>query len=178
MIYLDGEPAVLGGLLGDGTLKEVAARVDARVAWPGKPGVPPPPVVRPLNSEEQALFEKGKVVYANTCAACHQPTGVGQDGLAPPLVDSEWVLGPAERLPRIILHGLAGPITVNGIGFNLEMPALATLSDEEIAAVSTYVRREWEHDGDPIRPEMVKRIRAQHGEGQGMWTAEALGKVK
>jgi hypothetical protein len=42
---------------------------------------------------------------------------LGQPGLAPPLADSEWVLGPDQRLARILLHGAEGPITVAGTDF-------------------------------------------------------------
>ena len=93
----------------------------------------------------------GKTVYATLCAACHQPTGTGMDGLAPPLVDSDWVLGKPDVLPRIVLHGLSGPLKVNGQSFNLEMPPLGpALTDEQIAGVLTYIRREWEHGASPI----------------------------
>ena len=177
LIYLDKEPAPLAAWLADTKTKSLAERVNARVAWPGKPGVAPPPVVRALTEPESALFEKGKAVYANTCVACHLPNGVGQDGLAPPLVDSEWVLGSPERVARIVMHGVAGPIRVNGVDFNMEMPGLATLTDEEIAAVVTYVRREWEHGADPVTVETVKRIRDAEGE-RGMWSAEELGKTR
>ena len=52
----------------------------------------------------------GEQKYQTVCAACHQPHGYGLDGLAPPLVDSDWVLGNPDILPRIVLHGLNGPI--------------------------------------------------------------------
>ena len=45
--------------------------------------------------EEMMKKPDGKLIYAGLCAACHQPTGTGLEGLAPPLVDSDWVLGPA-----------------------------------------------------------------------------------
>ena len=97
------------------------------------------------------------------------------DGLAPALVNSEWVLGKPDVLPRILLHGLVGPIQVSGQTWNLEMPPLgAALTDEQIAGVLTYIRREWEHNGSPISTEMVAKIRAENASRTKSWTAEEL----
>ena len=109
------------------------------------------------------------------CTACHQPTGTGMDGLAPALVDSDWVLGTPDVLPRIIIHGLSGPIKVNGQAWSLEMPPLgAALNDEQVAGVLTYIRREWEHNGSPISIAEVAKIRAQHKERTKAWTEAEL----
>lgn len=109
------------------------------------------------------------------CAACHQANGQGMEGLAPPLVDSEWVIGKPDALPRLIIHGLTGPIKVNGVSWNLEMPPMgAALNDEQIAAVITYIRREWEHGASPVKPEFVHEIRAQHATRTTAWTEDEL----
>ena len=95
------------------------------------------------------------------------------------LVDSEWVLGPESRPIRIILHGVNGPITVNGTHHALEMPALGpTFTDTDVAAVLTYVRREWEHNAAPITPETVKNVREQTKDRTDLWTAKELLQVK
>jgi mono/diheme cytochrome c family protein len=180
LIYLDEEPASLNALVNSshGLVKSRAARVSARLAWPRKVGVPPPPVVIPLTPPQQAQFDRGKIVFSQLCAACHQPTGLGQDGLAPPLVDSEWVLGTDHRLVRIVLKGLTGSISVGGVNYRLEMPALTVLPDEDIAAALTYVRREWEHDADPVNVETVREIRKEIEDRNDPWTAEELLEVK
>jgi mono/diheme cytochrome c family protein len=182
LIYLEDEPDGLDSLISskNDKVRSLAGWVDARLAWPSKPGVPPPPKVTPLTSEEQARFEHGKQVYALTCAACHQPNGLGLEGLAPPLVDSEWATGSAERMVRIVLQGITGPISVNGVPYRMEMPALPTLSDADIASVLTYVRRqpEWEHTASPVDEATVATIRAQTQSRQVLWTADELSKVK
>jgi mono/diheme cytochrome c family protein/glucose/arabinose dehydrogenase len=142
------------------------------VHWPGQPGYKPPPPPRPLTPAEQARFERGRIVYSQTCAACHKPDGQGQEGMAPPLLDSEWALGRAETPARIVLHGLRGPINVGGRTFNLDMPGLPKLSDEDIAAALTYVRREWGHTADPVTPETVRKQRATSRPTQ--WTEREL----
>jgi mono/diheme cytochrome c family protein len=85
---------------------------------------------------------KGEEIFLKICAACHQRDGQGKDGLAPPLADSEWVLAPkGDRLARIVLNGLNGPIQVRGKTWNLPMPPLKeNLGDDQIAVVLNYVR--------------------------------------
>ena len=177
LLYLDSEPTEIATLakIANAKAKPLVAAVDARVAWPAKPGVPSPPVIVPLTADQQKLFETGRTVYNTLCTACHQPTGTGMDGLAPALVDSDWVLGTADILPRIIIHGLSGPIKVNGQVWSLEMPPLGpALSDEQIAGVLTYIRREWEHNGSPISIEAVAKIRAQHQNRTKAWSEAEL----
>jgi mono/diheme cytochrome c family protein/glucose/arabinose dehydrogenase len=179
LLYLDTAPGEFAQLGADANLtaKPLLTALDARIAWPNKPGVPPPPVIPPLSAAEQKLFESGKQTYTMICAACHQPNGQGMDGLAPPLVESEWAIGDANILPRVIIHGLSGPLKVNGASWNLEMPPLgAALSDEQVAAVSTYIRREWDHGASPVNVDFVKQIREQHKDRTKAWSADELAK--
>jgi mono/diheme cytochrome c family protein len=176
LIFLGERPGSLDQL--KSSHAELAGKVADRLAWPGKPGVVIPPPPRELTASEKGRFEEGKLIYANVCAACHQPTGLGQDGLAPPLVDSEWVLGPPQRLPRILMQGVSGAISVTGVQFRLEMPGLPDLNDRQIASVLTYIRREWEHGGEPLTEEMVSRIREEEKGRSQPWTALELMKIK
>jgi glucose/arabinose dehydrogenase/mono/diheme cytochrome c family protein len=132
---------------------------------------------RPLTDEEKRRYDAGRVMYEATCLACHQQHGLGQPGLAPPLVGSEWVAGSERRLIRIVLHGLRGPIKVKGDTFELDMPALGVLDDDQIAAALTYIRREWGHTYDPISPAAVKKVREETAEREDAWTMADLLKV-
>jgi mono/diheme cytochrome c family protein len=170
LLWFGQEPAALAGLQGQKALPAVLARI----AWPGKPGAPAQPKIAPLNAAQTALFEKGKVTFNTLCAGCHQPHGFGLDGLAPPLVDSEWVLGKPDALVRIISQGLGGPIKVSGRTWDLTMPPLPQLSDEDIAGVLTYIRREWEHTAGPVDPKFVHDTRAQDAGRTTGWTADEL----
>jgi mono/diheme cytochrome c family protein len=90
-----------------------------------------------------ASIALGKKIFTANCALCHQSTGLGLPGQYPPLVGSEWVLGPApRRLTQIVLHGIQGPIHVEGKVFNNAMPTWAALTDKELAGVLSYVRGE------------------------------------
>lgn len=115
-----------------------------------------------LLSASQAFSADGATVY-KTCTPCHQATGAGIPGAFPPLADSEWVNGPVENLIRIQLRGLMGPIEVKGQTYNNMMPANATMSDEDIAAVLTHIRSNFGNNSSAVTPEQVKALRSEVG---------------
>ena len=159
----------------DKDVASLAAALEPLVTWPGKPGALQPPT--PLTAGELARYEKGKAFFNGICAVCHQVHGRGLDGLAPPLVDSEYVNGPPGRLARIAIAGVHGPIDVNGMGFWLEMPPRGSMSDEQLADVFTYIRRAWGNRGDPVTTETVARVRRETADHPDSWTAAELEKI-
>lgn len=112
---------------------------------------------------DPAVMEIGKVQFA-TCAACHGQNGEGGP-IAPPLAGSEWVAGPVSNLIKIQLRGLQGPITVAGKEYNFPAPMapLAFQTDEQVAAVITYVRNSFGNSAPPVLPEQVKMLRSEVG---------------
>jgi mono/diheme cytochrome c family protein/glucose/arabinose dehydrogenase len=176
-IKLESEPAALAKLAKskDAAMVKALAWFKSTVVWPGKPGVVVP-ATKALTNEEQMLFDNGRQTYAGLCAACHQPTGKGLEGLAPPLAESEWVLGEPDRIVKVVMHGLRGPIKVKGVGYSYDMPAAGFLTDEQIAGVLTYIRREWDHEASPVPVDLVKKIRAEHKGRTDAWTEPELGK--
>jgi mono/diheme cytochrome c family protein len=131
-----------------------------------------------LTADEKKRFAAGKEIYMMACAACHQPHGLGQEGLAPPLSGSEWVAGNPERIIRIVLHGLRGPIKVKDQTFQLEMPTMGILEDEQISQVLTYIRHEWGHTFSPVDAATVKKLRSQHATREEAWTETELLRLK
>ena len=114
-------------------------------------------------SDTDKIRLMGQDVFNKTCSACHQPNGMGKDGIAPPLVGSEWVLAPGpDRIARIDLNGLTGTLTVKGKEWNLTMdPWKDTFDDEHIAAVLTYIRSSWGNNASPVKPEQVAAARKE-----------------
>jgi quinoprotein glucose dehydrogenase len=112
---------------------------------------------------DPAVLAAGKQAFM-TCMACHGANGEGTV-IAPPLAKSNWVNGPVENLIRIQLRGLQGPITVSGKKYAPPAPmmALPHQTDEQIAAVLTYVRNSFGNSAPAITPEQVKALRGEVG---------------
>ena len=164
-LRLSAEPAALSRMAaGGGERGTRAASLLARVTWPGKPGEP---AVTPLTADEQRRFDVGREVYRNICQACHQPDGRGQERVAPPLVGSKLLLGPAGIPVRILLNGKEGSI-------GLMPPIGFSLNDEQVAGVLTYVRREWGQAGAPVDADTVKAVRAATAGRTRPWTNDEL----
>jgi mono/diheme cytochrome c family protein len=101
----------------------------------------------------------GKQVFGAKCAACHQATGLGVPGVFPPLAGSEWVIGDEKVLVNVLLHGINGEIEVKGNKYNGAMPAFNTLSDDELAAVLSYIRSDWGNKIPEVKTGTVKTLR-------------------
>jgi mono/diheme cytochrome c family protein len=127
-------------------------------------------------SKDEELVRKGKQVYNLNCAACHQGNGQGIPGQFPPLAGSEWVTaeGPGRTI-RIVLSAVAGPIDVAGSHFDSTAmpPWKPTLTDEQVAAVVTYVRHDWGNKRGAATPEQVKKIR-DIDKDRGPYTADEI----
>ena len=98
----------------------------------------------------------GKQLYGAKCAACHQGSGLGVAGVFPPVAASEWVIGDEKILTNILLHGVNGEMIVKGTTYKGAMPAWKSLSDDELAAVLTYIRSDWGNAAPPIKAETIK----------------------
>lgn len=104
------------------------------------------------------VMSRGRAVYAEHCARCHQPDGRGLPGAFPPLAGSDWLDLDEQRAIEVVLHGLSGAIQVSGAAYDAEMPPFAaTLSDRQVADVVTFIRNSWGNRGPEVRPEQVSR---------------------
>ncbi len=137
----------------------IEASISEGCTWPGKPGAVEIEVPRELTAAELLQYERGAAVFAEACASCHQAHGGGQDGKAPTLRGTRYVVGDEARLMKILLHGLEGPLVIDGQTWNQEMPRYEG-TDDDLAAVLTYVRRSWGNGADPILPAQVTEQRS------------------
>ncbi len=125
--------------------------------------------------EQVDPFVLGEKLYKANCVSCHQAQGQGVANQYPPLAGSEWVLEHPQRLKRILLQGLEGPIVVMGNSYNGNMPAFGQrLDDENIGAVLTYIRQAWENEASAISPESVAATRTATQDRTAPWSAEEL----
>ncbi len=127
----------------------------------------------------------GEKLFNNAaCNTCHQTTGLGLPGAIPPLAGSDWAQGPEDRVIRIVLYGLQGPIKVSGKDFNSAMPAFGKVagggfnwSDDKIAAALTYVRQAWGNKAPAITAAKVAEIHAKEGDHKP-WAPAELEQIK
>jgi len=117
----------------------------------------------------------GEKSFASYCAACHQYDGQGM-GEAPPLdASSPWVTGPADRMIKIVLHGVKGRIEIGGKTYSREMPGFGNmLTDSQAASLISFVRGRFAGVNDPVTPAQVGRIRASNQGRSGYWSVEEL----
>ena len=135
----------------------------------------------PLNENEQQQFVSGRQLYLTTCAGCHGSDGSGVNRFAPPLIGSEWVLGDEKRLALILLHGIEGPIEVNGKRYDAPdilpvMPSHSTMDDSSLSSILTYIRNEWGNAGGPVSRRTVGMTRVTSQGRVVPWTVAELDK--
>jgi mono/diheme cytochrome c family protein len=108
--------------------------------------------------KNRQYFVQGEQLYATHCSNCHQKNGSGLGLLYPPLNKSDYMDQNFESVVCLIRYGIKGEVVVNGKKFNKEMPGIASLSDLEIAEITTYIYNSWEHHRDSILIQDVTRI--------------------
>jgi len=105
------------------------------------------------------LMTQGATVFNNVCANCHQRDGKGLPGSFPPLAKSDFLMADKTRAIGVVMHGLQGPVRVNGQTFNSVMPDFG-LSDAQIASALTYVRNSFGNQGEMVTVAEVAAVRA------------------
>ena len=133
-----------------------------------------------LKGAERQLFIRGKDIYAREgfCTTCHQPDGTGLSASGfPPLARTPWVEGDEERLIKIVLKGLQGPMEVLNTKYSGQVPMTpfeGMLNDEEVAAVLTYVRNSFGNKAPAVTPDKVKEVRAAISSKKGFYSPSEL----
>lgn len=88
-------------------------------------------------------YVHGEELYINNCSNCHQKNGTGLGLVYPPLKGSDYLLQNQKDVICLIRNGKRGDLTVNGKNYNQAMPAMPSLTDLEIAEISTYIYNTW-----------------------------------
>jgi nitrite reductase (NO-forming) len=102
----------------------------------------------------------GKALFEGTCSVCHQGNGAGLPGVFPPLAKSDYLSTDPKRAISVLLHGLAGKVTVNGSEYNSVMPPMNQLNDDEVANILTYVLNSWGNSDGTVTADEVAKLRA------------------
>jgi mono/diheme cytochrome c family protein len=125
-------------------------------------GGPPEPAASNIPSEEsRLLLSLGKTVYDSQCASCHAADGKGHPPHYPPLAGNQSIqMSSAVNPIRMVLNGGFPPGT-EGNPMPYGMPPFAqSLSDEEVAAVVTYIRTAWGNRGSAVSARDANALRS------------------
>ncbi|HTF20178.1 MAG TPA: PVC-type heme-binding CxxCH protein [Chryseolinea sp.] len=137
-------------------------------------------VITRLKGKDLDVYLKGKAIYAREgyCNTCHQPDGKGLSASGfPPIAGTPWVTGSEERLIKLVLNGLIGPLEVNNQRYAGQVPMTpfgGLLNDEEVAAVITYVRNSFGNEASVITPQQVKKVRDAKRVKSGFYSPDEL----
>jgi mono/diheme cytochrome c family protein/glucose/arabinose dehydrogenase len=169
-VTLPAEPVELSVIgSGSGPLAAVAKSVVNKVDWPNRPV--PTVIVPPLTDEQQKQFAAGAEIYKGLCVGCHQEDGKGKDRIGANLADSAFVKNvDPNAVIRVLLSGKEGTI-------GLMPPVGATYSDDQIAAVLTFVRRSWGNTAPPVDALSVLEVRGLTKTRNKPWTDDELKQV-
>ena len=122
----------------------------------------------------------GLGLYNTYCSSCHGQDGMGRGNLAPPIMQSEYVNGEVDHLILLLLHGLQGPIKVNGKTYDMNavMPGIKDspqLGDQEIAEIIIFVRNSFSF-ANPwnISTDRIAALRERTKDRTEMFTEEEL----
>ena len=130
----------------------------------------------------KASIDRGKMVYMQTCIACHQPTGLGVPGAFPPLAGTEFTQGDARRMIAMTLKGVNPPLKVKEMTYAVPMPPLPTqfpmlVDDTKLADVINFVRNSFGNkDEKGVTPAMIDSVRKEFADRATPWTEPELQK--
>ena len=128
---------------------------------------------------DAATLAKGHSLFENNCSACHQAHGEGMPGVFPNLAKSDFLAADPQRAVHFVLHGHSGQITVNGVTYDGTMPDVgASLSNQDVADILTYVLNSWGNPGGQIQPDVVAQVRSGGGNGSSGSGATESGSKK
>ena len=132
-----------------------------------------------LNRSERERYFSGKSIYLSYCSTCHGKEGEGISNIAPPLSEAELLNSNAETPVKILLDGLTGPLTINGVSYTFSnaMPGLRNnieTNNGDIAAILTFVRNSFGNKASSITVEQVGKVRAATENRKTPYTIDEL----
>lgn len=105
-----------------------------------------------------AINARGKMAYEQICAICHMPDGSGAGQMQPALAGSAVVKGDPNTVIDVVLRGPAAVLPPDRPKYNNVMPLFATMDDQQIADIVSYVRQRFGNGASPvIRDQVVAR---------------------
>ncbi len=110
--------------------------------------------------ESSLLLHFGQTVYEAHCASCHGTDGRGMPPQYPPLAGNPSIqMQSAVNAIRMVLNGGFPPGTADNPKPYGMPPFAQRLSDDEVAAVVTYIRVAWGNQGTAVSPRQANDLR-------------------
>jgi cytochrome c oxidase cbb3-type subunit 2 len=138
------------------------AAVQGAIAVAAPPAAAAPATATPGKTAIAYDPAKGKQLFTEKCAVCHQAGGTGLPGVFPPLKSNAVVnaADPSAHI-RTVLRGAEG-LTIDGVKYESAMPEFgSTLSDADVAAIVNYERSTWGNHGLMVTAAQVAAERAK-----------------
>jgi cytochrome c551 len=111
----------------------------------------------PGDPKLQQYFVEGEQLYLKNCANCHQRDGTGLGRVYPPLANSDFMDNHFDEVACLIKKGRRGALTVNGEVYVQVMPGVPSLTELEIAEITTYIYNSWGHEKGLIEVRQVNQ---------------------
>ncbi len=112
----------------------------------------------PANLDTAALMQTGQQVYQDKCAKCHGLDGLGIPGIYEGFANDPTVIQPdAGPVVQIVLFGKKEAPTF--FNYRNQMASFSFLTDQQIAAVVTYIRNSWGNQASAVSPAQVAAVR-------------------
>lgn len=160
--FAAGTPTLMGTTEDQGSGRTGKAGATTSTKASAAPPSSQTPAATASATSYQYDADKGKTLFDNTCAACHQADGKGVAGVFPPLIDNAAVndSDPATQV-QTILEGRHGTV-INGQKYSGVMPPFGSqFSDPQIADIANFERSSWGNHARHITPREVAAIRAK-----------------
>jgi mono/diheme cytochrome c family protein len=112
-------------------------------------------------AESSLLVRLGQTVYEAHCATCHGAEGRGMPPDYPPLAGNQSIqMASAVNPIRVVLNGGYPPGTADNPMPHGMPPFAQTMSDDEVAAVVSYIRSSWGNRGDAVSARQANELRS------------------
>jgi len=123
-----------------------------------------PPTAEPDIKPDEAVMTLGGSQFDIHCGTCHLPTGLGSEDTAPPLAGSAFAQAPdPSSLIDLVLHGPRLPQVPPSDEYQRPWQSMKPfgqkLSDEQAAALMTFVRNSWGNAASPVTPQQIDELR-------------------
>lgn len=111
-----------------------------------------PRSARSARKNEAEDVSSAASLYTSFCQSCHKQDGKGVPGSFPPLVGSGKLAGEKDVLIKLLLKG-------SQASTGEQMPAFSFMSDDQLAKILTYARKEFGNDASAVDAQEISVLR-------------------